>query len=43
LFIITGISTPVIGALVRYKLPGTIFIIISICIIHGQTKNFENN
>ena len=43
LFIITGISTPVIGALVRYKLPGTIFIIISICIMHGQTKNYENN
>ena len=43
LFVITGISTPVIGALVRYKLPGTIFIIISICIMHGQTKNYENN
>ena len=43
LFIITGISTPVIGALVRYRLPGTIFIIISICIMHGQTKNYENN
>jgi len=43
LFIITGISTPVIGALVRYKLPGTIFMIISICIMHGQTKNYENN
>jgi hypothetical protein len=43
LFIITGLSTPVIGALVRYKLPGTIFIIISICIMHGQTKNYENN
>ena len=43
LFVITGISTPVIGALVRYKLPGTIFIIISICLIHGQTKNYENN
>jgi len=43
LFVVTGISTPVIGALVRYKLPGTIFIIISICLIHGQTKNYENN
>ena len=43
LFTITGLSTPVIGALVRYKLPGTIFIIISICIMHGQTKNYENN
>jgi len=43
LFVITGISTPVIGALVRYKLPGTIFMIISICIMHGQTKNYENN
>lgn len=43
LFVITGISTPVIGALVRYKLPGIIFMIISICIMHGQTKNYENN
>jgi hypothetical protein len=43
LFVITGISTPVIGALVRYKLPGTIFMIITICIMHGQTKNYENN
>jgi hypothetical protein len=43
LFVVTGISTPVIGALVRYKLPGIIFMIISICIMHGQTKNYENN
>jgi hypothetical protein len=43
LFVITGISTPVIGALVRYKLPGIIFMIISISIMHGQTKNYENN
>ena len=43
LFTITGLSTPVIGALVRYKLPGTIFIIILICLMHGQAKNYENN
>lgn len=38
LFVITGISTPVIGALVRYKVPGLIFIIITINLLYDVLK-----
>ena len=38
LFVLTGISTPVIGALVRYKVPGLIFIIIVINLMYDQYK-----
>ena len=38
LFVITGISTPVIGALVRYKVPGLIFIIITINLLYDLLK-----
>ena len=38
LFILTGLSTPVIGALVRYKVPGLIFLIIVINLIYDQFK-----
>jgi hypothetical protein len=36
LFVISGIGTPVIGALVRYKVPGLLFLIISINLIYDQ-------
>ena len=36
LFIISGIGTPVLGALVRYKVPGLLFLIISINLIYDQ-------
>ena len=38
LFILIGISTPVIGALVRYKVPGLLFLIIVINLMHDQFK-----
>ena len=38
LFIITGLSTPVVGALVRYKVPGLIFLIIVINLMYDQFK-----
>jgi hypothetical protein len=38
LFITTGISTPVIGALVRYKVPGLIFIIITLNLLYDTLK-----
>ena len=38
LFILTGISTPVIGALVRYKVPGLLFLIIVINLMYDQLK-----
>ena len=38
LFITTGVSTPVIGALVRYKVPGLIFIIIIINLLYDSLK-----
>ena len=38
LFTLTGMSTPVIGALVRYKIPGFIFIIISLNIIYDHIQ-----
>ena len=38
LFILTGLSTPVIGALVRYKVPGLIFLIIVINLMYDQFK-----
>ena len=36
LFILTGVSTPVIGALVRYKVPGLLFLIIVINLMYDQ-------
>ena len=36
LFVISGIGTPVLGALVRYKVPGLLFLIISINLIYDQ-------
>ena len=38
LFTLTGMSTPVIGALVRYKVPGVIFILISLNIIYDNIQ-----
>ena len=38
LFTLTGMSTPVIGALVRYKIPGFIFIIISLNIVYDNIQ-----
>ncbi|MDG1690277.1 MAG: hypothetical protein P8I02_05845 [Flavobacteriales bacterium] len=38
LFILTGLSTPVVGALVRYKVPGLIFLIIVINLMYDQFK-----
>jgi hypothetical protein len=38
LFVLTGISTPVIGALVRYKVPGLLFLIIVINLMYDQFK-----
>ena len=38
LFILIGISTPVIGALVRYKVPGLLFLIIVINLMYDQFK-----
>ena len=38
LFFITGVSTPVIGALVRYKMPGLIFLIITINLLYDTSK-----
>lgn len=38
LFFITGVSTPVIGALVRYKMPGLIFFIITINLLYDTSK-----
>ena len=38
LFILTGVSTPVIGALVRYKVPGLLFLIIVINLMYDQFK-----
>ena len=43
LFTITGISTPVIGALVRYKVPGLIFIIIIINLLYDALKKNHSN
>ena len=43
LFILTGISTPVIGALVRYKVPGLLFLIIVINLMYDQLKNIQLN
>ena len=43
LFVITGISTPVIGALVRYKVPGLIFIIIIINLLYDALKKNHSN
>lgn len=39
LYTLTGMSTPVVGALVRYKIPGSLFIIISLNIIYDFYKN----
>ena len=36
LFTLTGVSTPVIGALVRYKVPGLLFLIIVINLMYDQ-------
>ena len=38
LFILIGISTPVTGALVRYKVPGLLFLIIVINLMYDQFK-----
>ena len=38
LFVLTGISTTVIGALVRYKVPGLLFLIIVINLMYDQFK-----
>ncbi|MDB2539144.1 hypothetical protein N9X23_02125 [Flavobacteriales bacterium] len=38
LFILSGISTPVVGALVRYKVPGLLFLIIVINLMYDQFK-----
>ena len=38
LFILTGVSSPVIGALVRYKVPGLLFLIIVINLMYDQFK-----
>ena len=38
LFTLTGLSTPVIGALVRYKVPGLLFLIIVINLMYDQFK-----
>lgn len=39
LFILSGIGTPVLGALVRYKVPGLIFLIISINLLYENLFN----
>ena len=41
LYILIGITTPVIGALVRYKIPGTLFLILSIYILHHHNLKHE--
>ena len=41
LFILTGVSTPVIGALVRYKVPGVLFLIIVINLMYDQFKKYQ--
>ena len=43
LFILTGVSTPVIGALVRYKVPGLLFLIIVINLVYDQFKKHPTN
>ncbi len=43
LYTLIGITTPVVGALVRYKIPGTLFLILSIYILHVQKLNHEKN
>lgn len=43
LFILTGVSTPVIGALVRYKVPGLLFLIIVINLVYDQFKKHQTN
>ena len=41
LFILTGLSTPVIGALVRYKIPGLLFLVIVINLMYDQFKKYS--
>ena len=41
LYTLIGITTPVIGALVRYKIPGTLFLILSIYILHIHNLKHE--
>ena len=41
LYTLIGITTPVIGALVRYKIPGTLFLILSIYILHHHNLKHE--
>ena len=43
LFTLTGMSTPVTGALVRYKIPGTFFLISSLIIIYDIHEKQKNN
>ena len=38
LYTLTGMSTPVIGALIRYKIPGLLFLIIALNITYDFTK-----
>ena len=41
LYTLIGITTPVVGALVRYKIPGILFLILSIYILHIHNLNHE--
>lgn len=43
LFTLTGMSAPVIGALVRYKIPGTFFLISSLAIIYDINEKQKNH
>ena len=43
LFTLTGMSAPVIGALVRYKIPGTFFLISSLTIIYDINEKQKNH
>ncbi len=41
LYTLTGISTPIIGALIRYKIPGLLFLITALNIIYDYTKVYK--
>ena len=41
LYTLIGITTPLVGALVRYKIPGILFLILSIYILHIYNLSHE--
>ena len=41
LYTLIAITTPLVGALVRYKIPGILFLILSIYILHHHNLKHE--